>query len=475
MKQWVVIIGLLFSFGASSQSFTGTWEGRLQISNSLRIVFIFAEKNGNIVATWQSPDQTKAILPTDTCYVMGDSIFVIAKKFGIGFRGVRTTDSSINGVFTQGADIPLPLKKVTAVSELKRPQLPKPPFSYNIETVQFENSAAGVKLFGTLTYPKPLEGVDYVKAPTYPVVILISGSGPQDRDETIFGHKPFAVIADDLTKKGFAVLRYDERGVGKSTGKFNTATSADFALDVESAIEFLKQQPQIDTGHIGLIGHSEGGMIAPMLAAKRNDIAFIVLMAGPGLPTIALMQEQVSAVMLSQGQSAAAAVAGGSFYRAVAKAVISSKDTGTIFNNALQYANEWAKKQPDSVLAMLDFEKVEDRAEVVRTQMQAMMTPWFRYFLTINPSDYLTKLRCNVLALNGDKDIQVIGPSNLKAIKDALKKSKSPQYDVVSLPGLNHLLQTCTKCSAMEYGELEETIAPVVLQTIGDWLLKYGR
>jgi hypothetical protein len=216
-------------------------------------------------------------------------------------------------------------------------------------------------------------------------------------------------------------------------------------------------------------------MIAPMLAAKRKDIAFIVLMAGPGLPTIALMQEQVSAVMLSQGQSAAAAVAGGSFYRAVAKAVISSKDTGTIFNNALQNANEWAKKQPDSVLAMLDFEKVEDRAEVVRTQMQSMMTPWFRHFLTINPSDYLTKLSCNVLALNGDKDIQVIGPSNLKAIKDALKKSKSPQYDVVSLPGLNHLLQTCTKCSAMEYGELEETIAPVVLQTIGDWLLKYGR
>lgn len=475
MKQCMVVLLSFFFLNVNAQSFKGTWEGRLQFSNPLRIVFIFAEKDGKLSATWQSIDQTKAILSTDTCYVIGDSIFVIAKKFGIGFRGERINDSAINGVFTQGADIPLPLKKVAAVSALKRPQLPKPPFSYNETEVVFENKAAKVKLVGTLTYPKPLAGVDYIKAPTYPAAILISGSGPQDRDETIFGHKPFAVMADDLTKKGFAILRFDERGVGKSTGNFGISTTADFAADVEAAIDFLKTQSQIDTAHLGLIGHSEGGMIAPMLAAKRKDIAFIVLLAGPGLPTVALMQEQVVEVMLSQGKSPAAANAGGSFYGEMAKAVNGSKDTGIIFKNALQYGNEWANKQPDSVLAMLDFDVVEDRPVVVRTQLQAMMTPWFRHFLTIRPSDYLTKLSCNVLALNGDKDIQVIAASNLKAIKNALKKSKSPHYEVISIPGLNHLLQFCKTCAVPEYGELEETISPVVLQTMGDWLLQYGR
>jgi pimeloyl-ACP methyl ester carboxylesterase len=475
MKQWAIILSFFFSFGASAQSFVGTWEGRLQFSNALRIVFIFGQKDGQLTAKWQSLDQTKAILPTDTCYSIGDSIFVIAKKFGIGFRGYRNSDSTINGVFTQGADIPLPLKKVTVVSEQKRPQLPKGPYSYQIDEVEFKNRAAAVQLSGTLTYPKPLAGVEYLKPPTYPAVILISGSGPQDRDETIFGHKPFAVMADDLTKKGFAVLRYDERGVGKSTGKFDVSTTADFASDAASAIEFLKQQPQIDTAHIGLIGHSEGGLIAPMLAAQRNDIAFIVLLAGPGLPSTALMQEQVSAVMLSQGQSAAAATAGGTFYKEMAKAVNSSKDTAIIFKNALQYANQWAKKQPDSILTMLDFDIPEDRAEVVRAQLQPMMTPWFRYFLALDPRDYLTKLHCNVLALNGDKDIQVIGSSNLKAIKEALKKSQSPRQDVIALPGLNHLFQTCKTCSAPEYGELEETISPLLLQVMGDWLLQYGR
>ena len=475
MKQYLVILCSLFIFQCPAQSFKGTWEGRLQFSNSLRIVFIIAEKEGKLSATWQSPDQTPAILPTDTCYVLGDSIFIIAKRFGIGFRGERINDSSINGVFTQGADIPLPLKKVVAVSALNRPQLPKSPFSYNAAEVIFENKVANVKLAGTLTYPKPLDGVDYVKAPTYPAVILISGSGPQDRDETIFGHKPFAVIADDLTKKGFAVLRFDERGVGKSTGNFSLSTTADFATDVEAAFDFLKTQAQIDTAHVGLIGHSEGGIIAPMLAAKRKDIAFVVMLAGPGLSIVQLMQEQISAVMLSEGQSATAAAAGASFYGVMAKAVNSSKDTGVIFKNALQNANEWAKQQPDSILEVMNFKKGEDRAEAIRTQLKAMMTPWFRHFLSIHPSDYLTKLNCPVLALNGDKDIQVIAPSNLNAIKTALKKSKSSQYNIVSLPGLNHLLQTCTKCNVPEYGELEETIAPIVLQTMGDWLLQYGR
>ncbi len=475
MKQWMALFFSSLTFYAGAQSFKGTWEGRLQAGTPLRIVFIFAEKDGKISATFQSPDQTKAILPTDTCYSLGDSIYLIAKRFGISFRGQLTNDSSINGIFTQGSDLPLPLKKVAAVSTLKRPQAPKPPFPYQEEEVAFENKSAGIKLAGTLTYPKPLPGVDYVKAPTYPAVILITGSGPQDRDETVFGHKPFAVIADDLTKKGFAVLRYDERGVGKSTGKFQESTTADFANDTEAAIDFLKSQPQIDTAHIGLIGHSEGGMIAPMLAAQRKDIAFIVMLAGPSTPAPELMREQVEAVMLSQGEDSSSAAIGGSFFKEMAKAINSSKDTGTIFSNALAIANEWAKQQPDSILTMMNMENVVERAVAVREQLKPMMTTWFRYFLSIDPAVYLSKLSCKVLALNGDKDIQVLAPSNLKGIKTALQKSKSTQYDIISLPGLNHLFQSCKTCTAAEYGELEETISPVVLQKMGDWLLLHGR
>ncbi|MEX1203262.1 MAG: alpha/beta fold hydrolase [Ferruginibacter sp.] len=475
MKQWMILVFSSITFYAGAQSFKGTWEGRLQAGTSLRIVFIFTEKEGKISATFQSPDQTKAILPTDTCYSIKDSIYVISKRFGISFRGQLTNDTSINGVFSQGADFSLPLKKVVAISTLKRPQAPKPPFPYLEEEVIFENKSAGIQLVGTLSYPKPLPNVDYLKVPTYPAVILITGSGPQDRDETLFEHKPFAVIADYLTKKGFAVLRYDERGVGKSTGKFQESTTADFANDTEAAFDFLKSQSQIDTAHIGLIGHSEGGMIAPMLAARRNDIAFIVMLAGPGTPTPELMQEQIEAVLLSQGGDSALAAIGGSFFKKMAKAVNSSKDTSILFTNALAIANEWSIQQPDSILTMMNMENVAERAIAVRNQLKPMMTPWFRYFLSIDPGVYLSKLSCKVMALNGDKDIQVVALSNLKAIKTALQKSKSTQYDIISLPGLNHLFQSCKTCTTAEYGELEETFSPIVLQKMGEWLLLHGR
>ncbi len=477
MKVTLALIFLfLFSGLCYAQNFMGTWEGKLNISPPLRIVFTFSQKTGgSIKAAMQSPDQSNAILPTDTCYIKNDSIFTTEKKLGISFRGKLIADSIIQGVFTQGKNLPLVLKKVNKVTQLKRPQTPQAPFAYHNEEVSFFNLDKSIQFAGTLTWPQTEPGTEHFRKPIYPAVILISGSGPQNRDETIFGHKPFAVLADYLTKKGFAVLRVDDRGVGASTGNFATATTADFANDTEAAIDFLKQQQQIDTAHIGLIGHSEGGLIAPIVAARRNDIGFIVLLAGPGIAITKLMAEQVEAVGKSAGQNAAMQQAGKELFSIASVEVLKEKDAKVIKINTAKKVESWAAKKNTLVLKQMNLSTPQKRNAFLGGQLSALTTNWYRYFLSINPQHYLAKLKCPVLALNGSKDIQVLPASNLEGIRAALKKSKSPQYNVVEIPGLNHLFQTCKTCTAAEYAELEESFSPTAMEIIGNWLLQYGR
>jgi pimeloyl-ACP methyl ester carboxylesterase len=477
LKAFILISKLLLlAYITSAQSFDGTWEGKLQVSVQLRVVLMISTSTtGTLKATLKSPDQSSDLLFTDTCFIKNDSIFFTAKKYAVFFKGKLNGVNTLQGVFTQGRDFPLTLNKVASISELKRPQTPRPPFNYHSEEITFHNSDHSIQFAGTLSWPATEPGLEYFRKPVYPAAILISGSGPQDRDETIFGHKPFAVLADYLTKKGFAILRVDERGIGKSTGNFNTATSADFANDTEAAIHFLKNQPQIDTAHIGLIGHSEGGMIAAMVAARRKDVHFVVMMAAPGMAITKLMNEQVEAIAKSAGNDAALVQAGKELFALAVAEVLKQKDSNLIKISVIKKVENWATKKDKSLLKKMELSTPSQRKLFVTSQLSVLNNNWYRYFLGVDPPRYLTKLQCNVLALNGSKDIQVLPASNLAGLRASLKKSKSPHYEVKELPGLNHLFQTCKTCTLAEYGELEETFSPAAMDVIGNWLLQYGR
>jgi pimeloyl-ACP methyl ester carboxylesterase len=472
MKLLLLPFLLLFvtSSFAQQNKFTGIWEGKISVGITLRLVFEFkADEKGNLSGILRSPDQSPKPLPIDTTYVSGDSIYTIAKKIGVTFSGKLSSDTTIDGAFVQGITIPLSLKKVASVEETKRPQTPQPPFGYESKEVIYYNADRSIKFSGTLTWPAIPAGTDFIKQPIYPAVLLITGSGPQDRDETMLLHKPFAVMADHLTKKGFAVLRVDDRGVGKTTGDFATATTADFAKDVEAGIDFLKTEKEVDSNKIGLLGHSEGGMIAPMVASRRKDVKFIVLLAGPGVPIKQLMSEQIYAAGIAEGNSEKISRLGSTLYSQAMSAIQSSSDTSTMQKKIVaQLKKDYPANK--NLYDSLELNTTENQRIYASQRVKALTATWYKYFAAFDPTPYLQKLSCDVLALNGSKDVQVLATSNLQGIRSALKKSRSKKYKVEEIAGLNHLFQDCKKCSVKEYGELEETLSPTALQMISDWL-----
>ena len=446
--------------------FIGTWEGKLNVGIELRIVFhIKQQADGSLKSTADSPDQSAYGLKCDTTLRSGNELTIQMLDLGASYTGKMIDDSTVEGLFTQGAEFPLLLKKVEKVTEIKRPQTPKHPFSYKSEDVVYNNTDNFLRYGATITIP---EG----KGP-FPAAVLITGSGAQDRDESLFGHKPFAVIADHLTKNGYIILRVDDRGVGKSTGDFSHSTSEDFAKDVSNSVDYLLTRPEVDKKKIGLIGHSEGGMIAPMVATSRKDIDFIVLLAAPGVRIIDLMAEQNAAILRSSGLSNEAINEAKKLFRLLVSTIQSTSDSATAIQQVSMAMENWKAKQPDSILVALELSKPEKRKEYVTVMTNQLQGPWFRYFMNFNPRPYLKQLRCKVLALNGDKDIQVISAQNLPGIEAALKKSKAKNVEIKELAGLNHLFQSCQKCTVQEYGQLEETFSPVALQTVSDWLNKY--
>jgi pimeloyl-ACP methyl ester carboxylesterase len=298
-------------------------------------------------------------------------------------------------------------------------------------------------------------------------MILISGSGAQDRDETIFQHRPFLVLADTLTRRGVAVLRVDDRGVGGSTGSTSRSTSEDFAGDVLAGIAFLKSRPEIDTQKIGLAGHSEGGLIAPMVAARSNDVAFIVLLAGTGLPGDEVMYAQGRLISKVMGADEKAL----DKERDIQKQLFEIVKTEPNHDKMAMRLRE-AIKTMWSKLSEEERKAVGDADSFVQSQARMVESPWFRFFLTFDPRPTLAMVRCPVLALNGEKDLQVPPKVNLAEIEKALKKGGNARVTVKELPGLNHLFQTCKTGSVTEYGAIEETIAPVALKTIADWVVE---
>lgn len=452
----------------STKNINGIWEGKLNIGAiSLRVVFHIEKQSDTLYkGTMDSPDQGVTGVQCEAVSINGDSVIVQVKVTSM-LEGLLVNDSTISGNWEQGGrSLPLIVKKVKAVSKNpNRPQTPKPPFNYNSEDVEYDNVDKSIHYGATFTYPKG--------AGPFPTAVLITGSGQQDRDETLLGHKPFAVIADYLTKKGFAILRVDDRGMGKSTGDVAHATSADFAKDVETSLEYLRSRKEVDKKRMGMIGHSEGGFIASIVAAGNPDIYFVIMLAGPGVKGTKLLLLQQDSVMKLEGEPDNVISAHEALFKKVQDDVIRINDSAALYNKIMADFTQWKKKQSKLILDSLEVNGDENNDKiVVRAFIKAYSSPWFKYLLKLDPGPLMEKFSCKVLAMDGSRDIQVIEPIDLDAIHKALKKSKSPEFETKEIPGLNHLFQHCKKCTVEEYAEIEETFAPEALEIMGDWLDK---
>jgi pimeloyl-ACP methyl ester carboxylesterase len=472
-----IIFSCLFS---CAQGIAGVWNGTLHVQpNDFPIVFHIGRGSaGELIATFDSPAQNAFNLPVSEVITKEDSVILMMAMLNGKYAGVLGQDKkTIDGTWFQGkAALPLTIIKTSDTATVKqqlRPQTPKPPFPYQTKDVEYWNADKSIQYGATLTYPITDPGDAGKKS--FPAILLITGSGQQDRDETMLGHKPFAVIADKLTKRGFLVLRVDDRGMGETTGDFSQATSLDFAKDVEAGLNFLEAQSEVNKENIGLLGHSEGGLIAPIVANERKEVKFIVLLAGPGIPTMDLMQQQSEAIDVSVGRTLAEARATSGLLRVIWEEINKNEDTASTFKNIRTRADAWAKTLDTATLSKIRNRLAVPIDDYIRKAMTAMTGKWFRYFISFNPQPYLQKLQCKVLALNGSRDVQIIAATNLAGIRASLQKSHSPKYDVIELPGLNHLFQTCTRCSPDEYGDLEETFSPTALAIMDDWLLKNVR
>lgn len=442
---------------------SGNWVGKLKLPNGNELTVAFKISKSELQkysALLDSPDQGVKDIPCGNVSVKDDSLLIEVPVVNGIFNGkINWNERKIEGFWKQsGSSLDLTLNYYENYSGLKRPQEPKPPFPYNVEEVLVENEKSEIYLSGTLTYPKEGE--------KFPAVILISGSGPQNRDEEIFGHKPFLVIADFLTKNGFAVLRYDDRGVGASTGDFSKATTYDFAEDVLFAIKFLKAHSKIDTNKIGLIGHSEGGMIAMIAAVQNpNDINFLVMLAGVGIPGDELILLQSEIIAKLEGRPDDEIQKSLKSQKSLIELLKSDKSNQEIEAEIKKIISEAFNEIPE-----LSKESKENIENVIDQQVKVIMSDWYRNFLRFDPTNYLEKIKIPVLALNGEKDAQVPPKENLSAIEKALMKAGNNNFKVIELKGLNHLFQTAETGAISEYGKIEETFSKTALEEILNWL-----
>ncbi len=444
---------------AAGQNLEGTWEGALDLGPAkLRLALkVTKAAGGALAAKLDSIDQGAKDLTVDVISFKDGAVHFEMKQLLVVFDGTLNKEGSeIAGQFKQGGgSFPLTLKRVDKPTTLDRPQEPKPPFPYDEEEVSYENKRDGVKLAGTLTLPRG-------KAP-FPAVILITGSGPQNRNEELMGHKPFLVLADYLTRRGVAALRVDDRGVGGSTGSVPNSTSENFAVDVLAGIEFLKSRKEINPKQIGLIGHSEGGLVAPMVASQSNDVALIVLLAGPGLPGEEILYQQGALILKASGAGTEALARQRATQEMMFSILKQEKD------NAV--AEKKLREELNKQMAGVGEAQKTQAAQSAELQIKQVLSPWFRHFLTYDPRPTLSKVKCPVLALIGENDLQVPAAENLREIEATLKAAGNKDVTTMRMPKLNHLFQTSETGLPGEYGKIEETFAPVALKTIGDWIL----
>ncbi|WP_404710137.1 alpha/beta hydrolase family protein [Sphingomonas sp. MMS24-J13] len=441
----------------------GVWSGKITRNGiDLRLILRIATGARGTTVSLNSPDQLANGLPVQDFMRDGQKVRFKLKMVGASYEGTLSDDQQrLSGswtvpsqpaaqiVFARGA-------AAAANGPLKRPQTPQPPFPYTAEDVAFDNpTESGVHLAGTLTLPQG-------RGP-FPAAIMITGSGQQDRDETLLGHKPFWVIADYLSRRGIAVLRIDDRGTGKSTGDVAKATSADFATDSNAAFAYLRTRRDIKPRAIGFVGHSEGGMIGPIAMATNKDVAFLVMMAGPGTALDQLMLSQRRLIAASMGQSEAAIDKAAPVWAALYKAI----GAGTTYEDGIAAARAVLTPEAITAIGM----PANSNPQLI---LAPMATPWFRYFFKYDPAPNLRAIKVPVLALNGSLDRQVPAKENLPAIRAALKDNKDAT--VVEIPGLNHLFQTAKTGAVGEYAEIEETVAPVALEQMAGWInARFGK
>jgi pimeloyl-ACP methyl ester carboxylesterase len=445
---------------AAPPNVAGKWLGTIKAPGmELRIAFEISQTTeGGYTAVIHSIDQGAMNIPMSVVTVKGDSLRLELKS-AFAYEGRLQPDgNTIDGNWIQGDSTPLVMKRVDKIPELNRPQTPKKPYPYREEDVIYKNSSADISIAGTLTIPKG-------KGP-FPAVLLIAGSGPSDRDESALGHKPFLVLADHLTHRGIAVLRADKRGIGKTTGTFSGSGIKEFVSDALAGVEYLKSRVEVDSNKIGLIGHSEGGSVAPMVAVQSRDVSYIVLLAAPGMSAydILVLQDGTEAKAAGSTDEKVELVRG--FSRRFYGIVLRAKDTAEI------------ERETKALYATLtDAEKEAIGWPNLRGTLSLSwaLEPGSREGLKFDIRPTLRQVRCPVLALNGGKDCQVPPKENLGDIERELKAGGNMDYTLLELPGLNHLFQTCNTGATSEYVKIEETMSPLVLQTVSDWIIAQTR
>jgi len=456
MPKIILLLSLnLLTMTLTAQNFTGDWKGTLSVQGTqLPLVFHIQETEGQLQASMDSPNQGAFGIKMDSCSVQDGQLILKAQSLMMTFTA-RLQDEQLEGTFQQGmAQLPLKMNRMRETEGPgKRPQDPVAPFSYLAEEISFRNASAGITLSGTLTRPR--------SGPAHQVIILISGSGPQDRNSEIMNHRPFWVWADYLSRQGIAVLRFDDRGVGASEGDFGAATSLDFASDVMAAIDFIAAHPVLGNSSIGLLGHSEGGMIAPIVAVERpTDVAFLVLLAAPGVPIDELMYAQYSQVIEGQGITGAVKD----------QLLTQQKKLYQLVKNSKYLPVDTLREEIFSVYEQQNGGlSLRDNPQV-KSAVAQFSSPWMRYFLAYDPQPTLAQLRLPVLAINGDKDVQVIAEQNITGIVNSMQEEATEQLTTRIFPGLNHLFQAATTGQVNEYAQIEQTIHPEVLEYVSTWI-----
>lgn len=432
----------------------GLWQGefKLPMAKLHFVLHLTQSPDGALSGNFDVIEQGLKGFPLDSVTLEQSTLTFTCNKLHASFKGTLSSDGKgIKGQWTQGGqNIELVLEQTGTPIVFKRPQEPAPPFPYDVEEVGYINPQGNVKLAGTLTRPR-------VKGPV-PAVIMITGSGAQDRDEAIMGHRPFLIWADTLTRRGIAVLRVDDRGIGGSGGNPEISTTQDFAGDVLAGINYLKGRNDIDGKRIGLIGHSEGGIIAPMVAAKSTDVHFIVMLAGTGIPGNEIIQSQSAVILRKLGMPESEVAKKGAINRQIYDIAMNESDLAV------------AERK---IKAILSAEKLPE--DQLQSTAKSVLSPWMRFFLRFDPKVALAKTHCPVLAINGEKDVQVIPKENLPVIEKILKDNGNRDVTTKAIPNANHLFQTCNTGMVDEYSQIEETVAPSVLQLVSDWIVQHSK